>query len=130
LKVDRQLIFNKFGGKCAYSGTELKDDWQIDHIIPKCITLQSFHNIKSHNDIENLIPCQRIINHYKRALPLDIFKSWYLDGLHLRISKLPKKTNSPTAIKRKNYLLEVASYFDITESNPFNGKFYFETLDK
>jgi hypothetical protein len=127
----RQLIYNKFGGKCAYSGTELKDDWQIDHMYPKA--MYQYKNIGGFDDpnhIDNLLPCQRIINHYKRALPLELFKSWYLDGLHLRLSKLPKKTNSPTTIKRKNYLLEVASYFDITESKPFNGKFYFETLDK
>lgn len=37
MKMDRQKIFEKFGGKCAYSGTDLKDDWQIDHMEPKII---------------------------------------------------------------------------------------------
>ena len=131
MKVDRQLVFNKFGGKCAYSGTDLKDDWQIDHIVPKSLKLTpEYHGISCHNDIKNLVPVQRIINHYKRSLSLIDFKNWYLGQLHIRLSKLPKKTNSHTTIKRKTYLLEVASYFDITESKPFNGKFYFETLEK
>lgn len=30
----RERIYNKFGGLCAYSGTPLEDDWQIDHICP------------------------------------------------------------------------------------------------
>ena len=30
----RERIYNKFGGLCAYSGTSLEDDWQIDHVKP------------------------------------------------------------------------------------------------
>jgi len=33
-KKNRELIKMKFGGKCAYSGTELEPDWQIEHIKP------------------------------------------------------------------------------------------------
>ena len=32
-------------------------------------------------------------------------------------------------IKRKEYLLEVAGLFEITETKPFTGKFYFELFD-
>lgn len=31
-KADRQKIFDKYGGKCAYCGCELKKGWHIDHI--------------------------------------------------------------------------------------------------
>jgi len=34
-KKNREIIKNKFGGKCAYTGTELKEDWQVDHIKPR-----------------------------------------------------------------------------------------------
>ena len=122
----REKVYKKFDGLCAYSGTPLKDDWQIDHIIPKALTLQKYHEIENHDDISNLVPVQRIINHYKRALSLEDFRRWYMGGLHERLKKLPKKTNSPTTIKRKRYLLEVAGLFGITEDNPFGGKFYFE----
>jgi 5-methylcytosine-specific restriction endonuclease McrA len=127
-KIDREAIKAKYGGLCAYSGTPLKDDWQIDHIIPKATKLKAYHNIKNHNDPENLMPVQRIINHYKRSLSLSDFKSWYLGELHLRLKKLPKTTNSPTAIEHKRYLLEVAELFEITIDKPFGGKLYFETI--
>ena len=31
-KKERELIFNKYNGKCAYCGCELKKGWHIDHI--------------------------------------------------------------------------------------------------
>lgn len=124
----REQVYKKFDGFCAYSGIRLKDDWQIDHIIPKSLTLQKYHRIIHHDDISNLMPVQRIINHYKRSLSLEQFRTWYLSGLHERLKKLPKKTKDPKAIKRKEYLLEVAELFGITENKPFDGKFYFEKL--
>lgn len=129
MKINRQEVYDKFGGLCAYSGTPLKDDWQVDHIIPKALRLTpKYHGIIDHNDPINLVPVQRIINHYKRSLSLMEFKAWYLGELHIRLKKLPKKTNNPKAIERKRYLLEVAELFGITEDKPFSGKFYFETL--
>ena len=125
----RDIIKNKFNGLCAYSGTPLEDDWQVDHIKPKIMySIGSCPYQGNPNDIDNLIPAQRIINHYKRSLPLEKFKSWYLGGLHLRLKKLPKNPKTELAKKRKEYLLKIASYFDITEDKPFSGKFYFETI--
>lgn len=33
-KKDREIIFNKFGGKCAYCGCELQKGWHVDEIEP------------------------------------------------------------------------------------------------
>lgn len=33
-KADRQKIFEKFGGKCAYCGCDLEKGWHVDHIEP------------------------------------------------------------------------------------------------
>lgn len=33
-KKDRQIVFNKFGGRCAYCGCELVKGWQLDHLQP------------------------------------------------------------------------------------------------
>lgn len=33
-KTDRELIFNKYDGKCAYCGCELIKGWHADHIEP------------------------------------------------------------------------------------------------
>ncbi len=116
----RLIVYNKFDGKCGYTGTPLKDDWQVDHIKPLCL--------ETNNSISNLIPAQRIVNHYKRSLSLELFRVWYLGGLHLRLKKLPRNPTNPKSIKKKEYLTEVASLFNITEDKPFSGVFYFETL--
>lgn len=128
MMIDRNAVYNKFNGKCAYSGTPLNEDWQVDHLMPK--HMLSFYNYDKINpdSIDNLMPCQKIINHYKRALWLDDFRNLWLGGLHLRLKKLPKHPRVEKSIKRKKYLLKIADYFDITPDKPFSGIFYFESL--
>lgn len=128
-KKDRALIKQKFGGKCAYSGTELEDDWQVDHVAPvirnwgtKGAVFEEAHNL------DNMLPVQGIINHYKHSMSLEEFRTWYLGGLHERLKKLPKNPKTEKSIKRKAYLLKVAAFFGITPDKPFSGKFYFETI--
>lgn len=33
-KADRQKVYDKFGGRCAYCGCELSKGWHLDHIEP------------------------------------------------------------------------------------------------
>lgn len=33
-KKDRQIVRSKYGGKCAYTGKPLAEDWQVDHVEP------------------------------------------------------------------------------------------------
>jgi hypothetical protein len=33
-KKDRQIIFDKFGGKCAYCGCDLEKGWHVDELEP------------------------------------------------------------------------------------------------
>lgn len=33
-KNDREIIFNKYGGKCAYCGTPLQNGWHVDELLP------------------------------------------------------------------------------------------------
>lgn len=33
-KADRQIVFDKFGGNCAYCGDPLKKGWHVDHLVP------------------------------------------------------------------------------------------------
>jgi 5-methylcytosine-specific restriction endonuclease McrA len=128
-KKDREIIKMKFGGKCAYSGTELEHDWQVDHIKP--IVRNWWTNTalfeKEHN-LDNMVPCQKIINHYKSSIPLESFRNWLLGDLHTRLKKVPKNPRTEKAKKKKEYILKVAGYFGITEDKPFSRKFYFETL--
>jgi len=128
-KKDRELIKQKFGGKCAYSGTELEPDWQVEHIMP--VVRNWWTNTAMFEDAHNLanmVPVQKLINHYKGSIPLEDFRTWLLGGLHTRLKKLPKNPRTEKGAKKKAYILKIASYFGITKDNPFSGKFYFETV--
>ena len=83
---------------------------------------------KKADNIDNMFPAQKIINHYKNSLSLEDFRICYLAGLHERLKKLPKNPRVEKSIKHKAYLLEVAQLFGITENKPFDGKFYFEKV--
>ena len=127
---DREIIKMKFGGLCAYTGTQLKGDWQVDHIEPVVRNWFSKGAVfKDRHNIENMFPSQKIINHYKGSMDLETFRTWYLGGLHERLKKLPKNPKTPKSHKKKAYLLEVAELFEISETNPFSGKFYFEKIN-
>ena len=133
-RTKRELIKNKFGGLCAYSGKELDDKWQIDHSTPKMhyIWIQpkeqrerlgiDFDNV---DDIKNLLPAISIVNHYKRDKTIDQFRE-YLLTFHLRLAKLPKKTAVKATERRIKYMKKVAELFEIEVDKPFCGKFYFE----
>lgn len=127
-KKDKKIIEQKYDGLCAYSGTPLEKDWQVDHIKPLRRFLRQYEK-KNHN-IENMIPVQRIINHYKGGRDLETFREWFLGGIHTRLRKLPKHPRTEKSIRHKKYMLEVAGFFNITENKPFSGKFYFETINK
>ena len=134
---NREEVYNKFNGRCAYSGTILEFDWEVDHLFPKrCAhfyekeAMVNYYKAPGNHidDIENLMPCQKIINHYKRGLFIEHFRNSWLGNLHKRLSKLPKNPKAQRSINRKQYLLKVAAYFDITKDKPFSRKFYFETI--
>lgn len=129
-KKNRELIRLKFGGRCAYSGTPLEDDWQVDHIEP--LIRDAFTGIplfpNAHRE-DNLVPVQKIINHYKGSLGLETFRTWFMRGLHERLAKLPKKPITEKSIRKIEYMNKVASYFGVTAQVPFSGVFYFETIN-
>lgn len=129
-KEMRQRIYNKFGGLCAYSGTPLEDDWQIDHIKPIIRNLDGIVRFKDNDCEENMFPVQKLINHYKHSLSLEDFRTLYLGSLHERLKKLPKNLRTEKSRKRKEYMMRIAEYFGITPDRPFSGTFYFEKNGK
>lgn len=126
----RQKIFDKYNGLCAYTGNPLGGDWQVDHkmSIRKANFIAKTRGVVvEYNSIDNLVPTIGIINHYKRGLDLDGFRSYMME-FHIRLSRLPKNTKVERTKNRIKYMNEIASLFDITPDKPFNGKFYFETI--
>jgi 5-methylcytosine-specific restriction endonuclease McrA len=126
-KKIRETVYNKYNGCCAYTGKPLQSDWQVDHIHPKCRKIQKNSTLTSHDDMDNLIPAYRMVNHYKRTQTLNEFRK-FMSEFHIRLSKLPKNTRVLKTQKRKEYLFEIAMLFDIAIDKPFDGKFYFEKL--
>lgn len=71
-KKNRQKIFDKYNGHCAYCGTELNKSWNIDHIWPK--QLSHWHKDLDENREENLNPSCRRCNNFKHGMRLEDFR--------------------------------------------------------
>lgn len=132
MRISKKLraeIYKKYDGKCAYSGTDLLPDWQVDHVEP--LIRHPFGGeplFPDAHNINNMVPCQRVINKYKAHTSLETFRTWLLGELHLRLAKYPKKSQVEETIKRKERMFYIASLFGITPEQPFKGIFYFEIL--
>jgi hypothetical protein len=125
----REQVRQKYNGLCAYTGTELLPNWQVDHVSPlrRNWWLNNSARCENNHKIENMIPTQRIINNYKHSMELEEFRN-FMKYFHIRISKLPKNPKTEKSMRRKAYMLEIARLFDITPEKAFSGKFYFESV--
>lgn len=66
-KSERQQIYDKFNGRCAYCGCEITlQQMQADHIVPL--------ELGGADDIFNLYPACRSCNHYKHTLTVEKFR--------------------------------------------------------
>ena len=125
-KKQRLIIFNKYGGRCAYCGNPITlKDFQVDHYFPKrCnnyyrkqLRLSYIDPKERFNaeDISNKMPSCKTCNHYKHS---EWPESWRvtMKTLHTRI--------------KKHYINRVAmAYGIIPDVVPFDGIFYFEKID-
>ena len=54
---ERDIVFNRYGGKCAFCGTELDKGWHISPLIPTELVVTNDGSLeKINNEIENKIP--------------------------------------------------------------------------
>lgn len=86
MKADRKFIYDKFGGKCAYCGCDLKGKFQADHVIPQRNFRQHVMNnwrvpeFLSHlepqdcNHKDNMFPACGSCNKYKDTHCLETFR--------------------------------------------------------
>lgn len=66
-KAERQMIYDKMGGYCAYCGTPIAlKAMQADHIVP----------LKKGgvDEVRNMLPACRSCNHYKSTLTVEQFR--------------------------------------------------------
>ena len=83
-KRQREAVFNKYGGRCAYCGCELTlRTMQVDHI--KAVYASSLENngVETQDDnIENLNPSCRQCNFYKGTLDIEQFRKKIMTTLY------------------------------------------------
>ena len=115
-KDERQKVYEKYNGHCAYCGKELLlKDMQVDHLVSKRdaeLGQAWWDEVESFN---NYMPSCRRCNHYKRANSLETFRQM--------IEEIPKK------LQRDNYIYKVALDYKLVEEKPHEIKFYFERVN-
>ena len=105
MKIDRQKVYEKYNGHCAYCGKAITiKDMQVDHILSK--------RNGGTDDIANLNPSCRMCNHYKRADSVEYCRHFALGGLIKRFMKI--------------YIFRVALDYGMITINGWDKKFYYE----
>lgn len=137
--ADREIIFQKFGGKCAYCGCELVKGWHVDHLVPirrryKIIPAGYIHKgtpsekwegqrtvvIGCDNPemdcISNYMPACASCNINKHSMPLEDFRN-LIKGFMKHLN------NVSTQYK-------IAKRYGLVTENKIEVKFYFETFNQ
>jgi len=115
MKIDRQAVYKKYKGHCAYCGEKITyKQMQIDHIRSK----HSYHFGKkseiptySMDDIRNLNPSCRMCNYYKHAGGIEYLRK-ELKLIKTRFLKI--------------FIVRLAIKYGMLEVKEWDGLFYFE----
>lgn len=134
-KSDRQRIFDKYGGRCAYCGCELQKGWHVDEIEP---VRRSFKYVKDENgdsiwNVEKrkwetkpvLIHPERlhIDNQNPSCASCNINKhSESLEQFRKNIAAYMKHLNEVST------QYKIAKRYGLVQETGIKVKFYFETL--
>ncbi len=114
MKINRKLIHQKFGGRCAYCGRKITiKQMQVDHFWPQF--LSHFQPDLDKDREENLMPSCAKYNNHKHGMRPEIWRK----ELELQISRLKKNAQFDRALR--------FGQLEITERPVV---FYFETLER
>ena len=106
----RAIVFDKYGGKCAYCGVDLVKGWNVDHIKP-----QVFGGT---NDLQNLNPSCKDCNNYKCHTDLEGYRNQLHKMLNEKLEYLFKSKTK----------MQVAMNMGSIKHTLWDGKFYFERV--
>lgn len=83
-KRQREAVFNKYGGRCAYCGCELTlRTMQVDHIKAVYTSSLENNNVETQDDsFDNLNPSCRQCNFYKGTLDIEQFREKIMTTLY------------------------------------------------
>lgn len=108
-KRERQVVYDKCGGHCAYCGAELPiSRMQVDHVDPIALT--------GEDTLDNMLPSCRSCNNYKHTLTLEKFRQ--------AIERWPE------VLARDNVTYRNAIRFGMVEPRPHKVMFFFERITK
>jgi 5-methylcytosine-specific restriction endonuclease McrA len=134
-KSDREIVFNKFGGKCAYCGTNLVKGWHVDHLVPirrnyeyqkGYFAHQGTPSVRWRNPRTIIIGCENpemecIENYMPACASCNINKHGYsLEEFRNLIKGFMKHLNEI------NTQYKVAKRYGLVTENNIEVKFYFE----
>ena len=106
-KAERQQVYEKYGGRCAYCGCELDiRDMQVDHI----------KSVYKHGEdtLENYNPSCRMCNFYKSMYSVEFLRE--------RIANIPAK------LRERQFIYKMAIKYGLVEETGSNVRFYFEKV--
>ena len=114
-KKERELIFNKYNGKCAYCGCELKKGFHVDHIEPIVRNWLNGTCEKPENEnLENYNPSCPSCNIQKNSYTLEQFRE-----------NIKQFVNS---LNQYSTQYKFAKKYGLVSETDIEVKFYFETL--
>ena len=124
-KTDRELIFNKYDGKCAYCGCELIKGWHADHIEPivrDFIYNKNKQRFKTNGICRN--PENDNLQNYNPSCPsCNIQKNSYtLEQFRENIKQFVNSLNQYST------QYKFAKKYGLISETDIEVKFYFETL--
>jgi 5-methylcytosine-specific restriction endonuclease McrA len=117
-KINRQEVYDKCDGHCAYCGKEITfKQMQVDHIKPlyrndNVTTLESWGVERGTDDMDNLLPSCARCNRWKSTFSLEMFRK----EIELQIERLNNYNN--------NY--RMAKDYGLISENNNKVIFYFE----
>lgn len=114
-KRERRQVYEKYGGRCAYCGTEISvSQMQVDHLIP----MEFYEAYQAEgidiDQMDNYMPACRSCNNYKSTYTLERFRK--------SIERWPE------VLMRDSVTYRNAVRFGLVVPNPHPVKFYFEML--
>ena len=128
-KADREIVFMKYVGRCAYCGEVITiKEMQVDHIIPKRnfiwhiknkYKVPEFLKHLTENDIDhidNLFPSCRVCNKWKSTHPVEQFRK--------ELSEQVKRLNEYSS----NY--RIAKRYHLVKETDYGIEFYFELKER
>lgn len=118
-KIDRQAVYEKYDGHCAYCGEKIPyKAMQVDHIIAKAKYKKFPKEKKARldlNGINNLNPACHNCNYYKHTFGIESFRE-EIKTLQKRFIKI--------------FIVRLAVKYKIITINEWDAKFFFEKQHK